>query len=168
VEVTMILFGKKLREYARFARVGIVLILLVGLARFIVGVSGVPYERATHLVSLTITTLALAVVYGARTAATRFGGYRHLLPTVVLLALTMYGFIVAAILVEGLGGIHGYFHAPGHGLAPAGIALWDHIGGQLLAMLFSIGAFWVLAAIGFAGWRSLSLLARRTPGQRPA
>ena len=111
----MTLFGKKLGEYVRFARVGIFLILLVGLARFIVGVSGVPYERATHLVSLTITTSVLAIVYGARAAATRFGGYR-----------------------------------------------------QLLAMLFSIGAFWVLAAVGFAGWRSLSLLARRTPAQRPA
>ena len=164
----MTLFGKKLGEYARFARVGIGLILLVGLARFIVGVSGVPYERATHLVSLTITSLVLAIVYGARAAATRFGGYRHLLPTVVLLTLAMYGFIIAAILVEGLGGIHGYFHAPGHGLVPGGISIRDHIGGQLLAMLFSIGAFWVLAAVGFAAWRSLSLLARRSPGQRPA
>jgi hypothetical protein len=163
----MTLFGKKPQEYARFARVGIILILLVGLARFIVGVSGVPYERATHLVSLTITTLVLAIVYGARAAATRFGGYRQLLPTVVLLALAMYGFIVAAILVEGLGGIHGYFHAPGHGLVPGGISIRDHIAGQLLAMLFSIGAFWVLAAVGFAVWRSLSLLARRAPGQRP-
>jgi hypothetical protein len=86
----------------------------------------------------------------------------------VLLAVTMYGFIIVAILVEGLGGIHGYFHAPGHGLAPGGIAVRDHIGGQLLAMLFSIGVFWVLAALGFAVWRSVSPLARRAPGQRPA
>jgi hypothetical protein len=164
----MTLFGKKLGEYVRFARVGIILILLVGVARFIVGVSGIPYERATHLVSLTITALALAIVYGARAAATRFGGYRQLLPVAALLALTMYGFIIAAILVEGLGGIHGYFHAPGHGLAPGGIAIRDHIGGQLLAMLFSIGVFWALATLGFAVWRSLSLLGRRAPGQRPA
>ena len=92
----MIIFGKQLREYARFARVGMVLILLVGLARFTVGISGVPYERATHFVSLTITAMVLAVVYGARAAATRFGGYRHLLPTVAMLALAMYGFIVSA------------------------------------------------------------------------
>ena len=164
----MTIFGKQLREYARFARVGMVLILLVGLARFTVGISGVPYERATHFVSLTITAMVLALVYGARAAATRFGGYRHLLPTVAMLALAMYGFIVAAILVEGLGGIHGYFHAPGHGLAPPGIAIWDHIVGQLLAMLFSIGAFWVLAAVGFAVWRSLDLLRRRAAGHRPA
>jgi len=164
----MIIFGKQLREYARFARVGMVLILLVGLARFTVGISGVPYERATHFVSLTITAMVLAVVYGARAAATRFGGYRHLLPTVAMLALAMYGFIVAAILVEGLGGIHGYFHAPGHGFAPPGIAIRDHIVGQLLAMPLSIGAFWVLAAVGFAVWRSLGLLRRRAAGHRPA
>ena len=165
----MTIFGKPLREYARFVRVGIVLILLMGVVRFVVGISGVPYERATHFVSLTITTLILAVVYGARAAAVRFGGYRHLLPMVALLAVTMYGFIVAAILVEALGGIHGYFHAPGHGLVPGGIAVRDHIVGQLLAMLFSTGAFWVLAALGFAGYRAVGFLAsRRAPGQRPA
>ena len=164
----MTLFGKTLGEYARFARVGIALILLVGLARFVVGVSGVPYERATHLVSLTITTFALAIVYGARVAATRFGGYRQLLPTVALLALAMYGFIITAILVEGLTGIRGYFHAPGHGLVPEAISVRDHVGGQLLAMLVSTGAFWVLAAVGFALWRFLSVLARRVPGRRPA
>ena len=164
----MTIFGKQLGEYARFARVGMAVILLMGLVRFFVGISGIPYERATHFVSLTITAMVLALVYGARAAATRFGGYRHLLPTVAMLALAMYGFIIAAILVEGLGGIHGYFHAPGHGLAPGGIALWDHIVGQFLAMFFSIGAFWVLAAVGFAVWRSLGLLGRRAPGQRPA
>ena len=164
----MTLFGKSLREYARFVRVGIVLILLMGVARFAVGVSGVPYERATHLVSLTITTLVLALVYGARAAATGFGGYRQLLPAVALLGFAMYGFIVTAILVEGLGGIHGYFHAPGHGLVPGQISLRDHVLGQLMAMFFSIGAFWVLAAVGFGLWRAMSPLARRDPGQRPA
>lgn len=164
----MIIFGKPLREYARFARVGMVLILLMGLARFVVGISGVPYERATHFVSLTITAMVLAVVYGARAAATRFGGYRHLLPTVAMLGVAMYGFIVAAILVEGLGGIHGYFHSPGHGFAPPGIAMRDHIVGQLLAMPVTIGILWVLAAIGFALWRASGFLGRRAPGQRPA
>ena len=60
-------------------------------------------------------------------------------------------------------------HAHGcHGLVPGGISIRDHIVGQLLAMLFSIGAFWVVAAVGFALWRSLSALVRRSPGQRPA
>jgi hypothetical protein len=127
-----------------------VLIVLVGLVPFALGVSGVAYERATRLVSITITTTVLAIVCGARAAATRFGGYRHLLPIAVMLALAMYGFIIAAILVEGLGGIHGYFHAPGRGLAPGGMSVGTHIGGQLGAMLFSIGLFWLLAAVGFA------------------
>ena len=113
----MSFFGKTLRDYASFTGTGMVLILLMGVARFVVGVSGVPYERATHLVSVTILTSLLALVYGQRAAARRFGGYRHLLPTVLTLSATMYGVIILAILVEGLGGIHGYFHAPGMGLA---------------------------------------------------
>jgi len=151
-------YGQRLARYARFVRVGMALIVLIGLARFAAGVTGVPYERATHLLSVTITTMVLAVVYGGRAAATGFGGYRHLLPMVVMLALAMYGFIVAAILVEGLGGIHGYFHAPGRGLAPGGMSVLSHIGGQLLAMTFSIGPFWLLAAVGFALSRYLYFL----------
>jgi len=151
-------YGKRLARYARFVGVGMALIILIGLARFAAGVLGVPYERGTHLVSITITTMVLAVVYGARVAATGFGTYRHLLPMVVMLALTMYGFIVAAILVEGLGEIHGYFHAPGQGLAPGGMSVLDHIGGQLLAMTLSIGPFWLLAAVGFAVSRYLYCL----------
>jgi hypothetical protein len=151
-------YGKRLARYARFVRVGMVLIVLIGVARFAAGVMGVPYERATHLLSITITTMVLAVVYGARAAAAGFGGYRHLLPMAVTLALAMYGFIVAAILVEGLGGIHGYFHAPGRGLAPGGMSVLDHIGGQLLAMTFSIGPLWLLAAVGFALSRYLYFL----------
>jgi len=151
----MTVFGKRLGEYAKFARVGMIVIILVGLARFAVGHSGVPYDLATHLVSMTITALLLAVIYGARVAASRFGAYRHLLPVVVMLAVTMYGFIIAAILVEGLGGLHGYFHAPGHGLQPGGMDVRTHISGQLVAMLFSIAAFWLLAAVGFALSRHL-------------
>lgn len=156
----MTVFGKRLGEYAKFARAGMIVIVLVGLARFAVGLSGVPYDRATHLVSMTITTTLLAVVYGTRVAACRFGGYRHLLPVVVMLALAMYGFIIAAILVEGLGGFHGYFHAPGHGLQPHGMDLRTHIGGQLTAMFFSIAAFWLFAVAGFALSRHLVFVRR--------
>src|SRR2546426_10268538 len=103
----MIFFGKQLREYARFARVGVVLILLVGLARFIVGVSGVPYERATHLVSLTITTSGLAIVYGARGAARRCGRHRQPPPPRALRAPPTHGLSIPRHLLEGRRRTHG-------------------------------------------------------------
>ena len=46
----MSVFGKSLRDYFLFTRTGLLLLLAVGVARFILGVSGVPYDRVTHLV----------------------------------------------------------------------------------------------------------------------
>ncbi len=154
----MSLLGKTLGEYARFARTGMILLLLMGLARFFTGLSGVPYDRATHLVSLTILSLVLAVVYGQKAAATGFGGYRQLLPTISMLSVTMYGFIVLAILVEGLGGLHGYFHAPGSGLAPAGMNMATHIGGQLIGMLIFTVELWAVSSLAFLISRYLGFL----------
>jgi hypothetical protein len=53
------------------------------------------------------------------------------------------------ILVEGLGGIHGYFHAPGMGVAPPGMDMASHIVGQLLAMVITTLFMWGLASLGF-------------------
>ncbi len=170
----MSLSGKGLGDYARFVRTGMILIVLMGLARFIVGISGVPYERATHLLSITILTLLLCFIYGQKAAASGFGGYLHLLPIVFMLAASMYGFIILAILVEGLGGIHGYFHGQTlaalggqmakmegmdrvHGLNIPGSVLglsrmnWaSHALGQLIAMLvFTVPISWGLASLGF-------------------
>src|SRR5437899_10082668 len=106
----MALFGKNIGEYVAFARTGMILIVLMGLIRFFVGISGVPYERATHLVSMTVLTLLLFVILGHLASAKRFGTYRHLLPTAASLSLSMYGFIMLAILTEGVTALHGYFH----------------------------------------------------------
>ena len=90
----MSVFGKSLRDYFLFTRTGLLLLLAVGVARFILGVSGVPYDRVTHLVSMSIVAIVLAVIYGQHVAAREFGGYRHLLVIVCLLSATMYGFII--------------------------------------------------------------------------
>jgi hypothetical protein len=146
----MSIFGKDLRDYLAFVRVGIVLVLLMGILRFALGQSGVPYQKATHLASLTVLGWILAVVYGHLAGRTAFGSYRQLLPLAFVLAATMYGFIILAILVEAYGGFHGYFHAPGLGLMPGGMSVGQHVIGQLLAMLVTTLALWGLASLGFA------------------
>jgi hypothetical protein len=142
--------GKGLRDYLSFVRVGIVLVLLMGALRFALGLSGVPYEKATHLVSLTVLGWILAVIYGHLARVTGFGSYQQLLPMAFVLAATMYGFIILAIVVEGQGGLHGYFHAPGLGLMPGGMSVGQHVVGQLLAMLVTTVLLWALASLGFA------------------
>ena len=169
----MSLFGKSLGDYARFVRTGMILIVLMGLVRFIVGISGVPYERATNLLSITILTILLSFIYGHKAATSGFGRYRQLLPMVFMLAATMYAFIIVAIVVEGLAGFNGYFHgqtlahfakqaegmsgmhdhlhAPGSMLGrAAGMNVATHAGGQLIAMvLFTVPLCWGIASLGF-------------------
>ncbi len=154
----MSIVGKNLRDAFSFARLGIILIVLMGIVRFIAGVSGVPYEKATHLVSLTVLVLVLAAVYGQRARAKGFGSYRHLLAVAFALAAPMYAVIITAILVEGLTGLHGYFHAPGQGLMPAGMDLAQHVVGQLIAMLGTTLFLWGIACLGFALSRHLGFL----------
>ena len=154
----MSVFAKSLQDYFLFVRTGLILLLAVGVARFILGVSGVPYDRVTHLVSMSILTLVLAVIYGQQVAARGFGGYRHLLVIASLLSATMYGFIILTILVEGLGGIHGFFHAPGAGNAPTGMGIGQHIVSQLMVMVVFAAIFWGLASLGYVMSRYLGYL----------
>jgi len=152
------IFGKSLRDYFLFVRTGLILLLAMGVARFILGVSGVPYDRITHLVSMSILALVLAVIYGQQVAARKFGGYRHLLVIASLLSATMYGFIILAILVEGLGGIHGIFHAPGAGNAPMDMGIGQHVGAQLFVMVVFAAILWGLASLGYVTSRYLGYL----------
>ena len=154
----MSIFGKSMRDYFLFVRAGLIVLLAVGVARFILGVSGVPYDRVTHLVSMSVVVLVLSVIYGQRVAALEFGGYRQLLVIVSLLSATMYGFIILAILVEGLGGIHGFFHAPGAGNAPMGMGIGQHIFGQLLVVVPYAAILWGLASLGYVMSRYLGYL----------
>ena len=156
----MSIFGKTPSDYVRFVRVGLLVLVGMGLVRFFVGVSGVPYARATHLTSMTLVVFVLAIVYGQRAAATGFGGYRHLIPVALLLGSTMYGFIIAAILVEGLGGVHGFFHSPGSGFAPERMGLYEHVTGQLSVMPTMTASIFGVTVLGYVLTRHLAFLSK--------
>ncbi len=161
----MSIYGKKTWDYVRFVRLGIILILIMGLIRFVVGISGIPYEKATHFVSLTILTSLLFVIYGHRAAAANFGTYIHLLPLAFALAVTMYGFIVMAILIEGFTGLPGYFHVHSlhalgqipafSGSIPTLMNVPTHIAGQIGAMFIFTFWGWGLTSLGYLSSRRL-------------
>ena len=143
------LFGKPFGEYVHFVRWGILLLVLMGTVRLAVGALGVPYEKGTHPTSLTILTLFLALYFGFAGAHTGFGRYRHLLPPVGLLALTMYGLIITGILLNAYLNVPGYFHAPGQGFAPGEITAPAHILSQLTAIIPAIVIFYLLSCVSF-------------------
>ncbi len=136
---------------------GLAILVGMGLLRFAVGASGVPYGRATHLTSVTILVFLLALIYGQR-AAFRFGAVRHLLPVALLLSFTMYGFILLAMVVEVAAGISGYFHAPGSGYAPHGMGLKEHALGQLSVMGTMTLAILAVSLLGYVLARHLLFL----------
>ena len=143
------LFGKPFGEYVHFVRWGILLQVLMGMVRVGVGALGVPYEKGTHLTSLTILTLFLAVYFGFAGAHSGFGRYRHLLPLVGLLALTMFGLIISGIFLNAYLYVPGYFHAPGHGFVPGEMTAPAHVIGHLTAIIPANVIFYLLSCVSF-------------------
>jgi hypothetical protein len=141
-------FRRTLGPYLAFMRTGLAILVGMGILRFVVGASGVPYDKATHLTSVTILVFLLALIYGQR-AATRFGSVRHLVPVALILSVTMYGFILLAMSVEVATGISGYFHSPGSGYALHGMGFKEHALGQLSVMGMMTLAILGVSLVGY-------------------
>ena len=117
------------------------------------------------LVSMTVLTVLLFVIYGHRVAPKGFGTYQHLLPTAASLPLTML-----VILTEGVTGLHGYFHfhslqnmaatmpSASNIVTPTASNLLSHMGGQILVAIPFTFLGWGLASMGFLLSRYLTFL----------
>ncbi len=97
-------FGKSLGDYLAFARVVLILTLIVGLGRIGLSLAGAP-DDVTWWFSMTAVTLAAALYFGARVHTTGFGGYPQLLVLIVLANLTAGVVTAAGILLTPLTGI---------------------------------------------------------------
>jgi len=79
----MTIFGKSLSEYARFQKIFLALILVVGLARLVLSLGGVPNSTVKWL-SITAVSLIGLLYYSVRVHTSGFGSYKHLLPLLVI------------------------------------------------------------------------------------
>lgn len=137
----MRIFGKTLGDYLRFA-VGIVaLVVVVGVARLVLSMAGVPVSTVKFL---SVTTVALlgVVYFGVKTHTSGFGSYWQLLPLMIITlgaASWVSGFAVVLAIVTGTDNIYSipeysggqdgktFFHAFAHFvIAPlvAGLIAW--------------------------------------------
>jgi hypothetical protein len=137
----MRIFGKTIGEYLRFAAGVIALVVVVGAARLALSLAGVPVSAA-KFVSVTTMALLGVVYFGVRTHTSGFGGYRHLLPLMVITlgaASWVSGFAVVLAIITGTDNIYSvpeysgggegktFFHAFAHFvIAPfvAGVIAW--------------------------------------------
>jgi hypothetical protein len=138
----MRIFGKSFGEYLRFAAIVMALVAVVGFARLLLSLAGVPVVAAARFFSVSTTALLGCLYFGVATHTSGFGSYRQLLPLMVITLGTaswISGFAVVLAMATGHDNIYSipeysggqdgktFFHAFAHFfIAPfvAGFIAW--------------------------------------------
>src|SRR5262249_26853892 len=107
----MSVFGKRPSEYFAFCKPLLGLILVVGLARLVLSLSGAPNSTAKWL-SITAVTWVGVLYYAVRIHTTGFGSYKHLLPVCFFMSLVSEVIIVPAIMLAKFTGHDNIYSAP--------------------------------------------------------
>ena len=107
----MTIFGKSLSEYAKFQKAFLGLILVVGLARLVLSLGGVPNSTVKWL-SITAVSLIGLLYYSVRVHTSGFGSYKHLLPLIVIQSLLAQAISFVAVAIGVLTSRDNIFTAP--------------------------------------------------------
>jgi hypothetical protein len=142
----MKIFGKDISEYVKFEAGFLILILVVGLARLILSVLGVP-NSAVKFLSLTVLLLIGMLYYSVRVYTTGFGSYKQLLPVIALQSIVAEGLVIAAIIVAMLSGHDNIYSSPEFSPGKVSGRTWGHVGGHLMAMVFVPLVLWLLGSL---------------------
>jgi len=154
----MKIFGKSLADYVRFERGFLILILVVGLARLILSLRGVPNGTAKFL-SLTVLFLLGMIYYSIRVHTSGFGSYKQLLPVLALPVIIGTCIIVAGIVIAIETGNDNIFSAPEYSPNKLDGRTWGHAGAHVVAMivlpliLWGVGSLIMLATKKLSGGR---------------
>jgi hypothetical protein len=126
----MTIFGKRLSEYIEFARLFLILILIVGIVRLALSLTGTPNTTA-RWISITAAIWIGTVYYAIRAHTSGFGSYKHLLPIYVLQSVTAQIVIVPAILLAMYTGTDNIYSVPEYAFGQDG-KTWLHAGAHLV------------------------------------
>jgi hypothetical protein len=138
------IFGKPWSEYVRFQRVILGLIVVVGLARLLLSLAGMPNSTVKFL-SITVVGLIGIFYYGIRVHTTGFGSYKQLLPLIVIQNVVTHTLIIAAIVLARLTHQVNIYSAPEYG---GNAAARYHILGHLLIGMVAFSLVgWLVASI---------------------
>jgi hypothetical protein len=126
----MTISGKPLSEYFGFAKVILVLIVIVGVARLALSLGGVGNATVKFL-SISIVTLIGVVYYAIRVHTSGFGSYKELLVLIVIQSLVAQAIIIAGIAIAIFTGRDNIFSAPEYSPTADG-KTWLHAGMHLI------------------------------------
>ncbi len=126
----MTIFGKPLSEYVSFAKIFLVLIVIVGVARLGLSLAGV--ENATvKWLSISVVALVGLVYYSIRVHTSGFGSYKQLLALIVIQSVVAQAIIIAGIVIAIFTGVDNIFSAPEYSGGGDG-KTWLHAGAHLV------------------------------------
>lgn len=142
----MMIFGKKLSEYCRFQQVILWVIGVVGVAKLVLSLAGLPNDT-TKWLSLTVLSLAGLVYYGVRVHTTGFGSYKQLLPLIFNQNVLVHGITAIGIIIAIATGRDNIFTAPEYSGGGDG-KNWLHVGAHVVLGMFVFSLIgWLLASI---------------------
>lgn len=113
----MKLFNKSFGEYWQFAKVGVYLLALMAVIRFVLKpMTGLPYDTVTHFASVTNLAILLMIYFTIRARSSGFiNSYRDILGVATIFGLSCGAFIILGIAIGNLAGIETYYTEQGHG-----------------------------------------------------
>jgi len=151
----VVIFGKRMGEYAAFCRVFLVLIAVLGIIRLALSLGGTPNSTARWL-SMTAAVWIGVIYYAVRVHTTRFGSYKQLLPVVALLNITAQVIAIIGIAMAMITGTDNIFSAPEYAFGGDGKS-WLHLGAHVFIGT-TIGSLvpWVIGCGVLALTRKLS------------
>lgn len=141
----MKLLDKPLNAYCSETRVGIALLLVVAVVRFLMlPVFGVPYADGTTYTSMTILVVLLTVYYSYTASQVAGTTYRDILGIAFSLTLSANVMIAVAIGIDDFGGIDTYFTDPAHG---GSLNPLLHMSGHILAAFILAVVLWGIGSL---------------------
>lgn len=126
----MTIFGKPLSEYVSFAKIFLVLIVIVGVARLGLSLAGVE-DGTVKWLSITIVSLVGLVYYSIRVHTSGFGSYKQLLALIVIQSVVAQAIIIAGIVIAIFTGVDNIFSVPDYSGGVDG-KTWLHAGAHLV------------------------------------
>jgi len=126
----MTIFGKPLSEYLRFAKVFLLSIAVVGVARLGLSLAGIENAKVKWL-SISIVALVGLVYYSIRVHTSGFGSYKQLLALIVIQSILAQTIIIAGIVIAIVTRRDNIFSAPEYSGGGDG-KTWLHAGAHLL------------------------------------
>jgi hypothetical protein len=150
----MKIFGRSLSEYVAFSKWILVLIAVVGAGRLVLSLAGLPNSEVKWL-SVTVAGLLGIVYFAVRVPINGFGGYKQLLPLMVLQGALANLIVVGGILLAMATGTDNIYSAPEYSGGTDG-KTWGHAGahlvlgivvGPLIAWLVAAGLMFIVRKI---------------------